>query len=181
MPVTDDVAAYQLFLTEDDLVGFNSNCHVIPPLRSRSDREALRQGIVDGTISAICSSHQPHELDAKEAPFPSTAPGISGLETLLPLTLKLVDEGLLSLSDAISRITSGPANVLGLPLGQLGIGSSADICLFNPKQQWQLTTDEMLSHGHNTPFLGCKFTGQVSHTLLEGRVTYHREAGTQSI
>ncbi len=175
LPITADVAAHQLFLTEDDLVGFNSNCHVIPPLRSHSDREALRQGIADGTISAICSSHQPHELDAKEAPFPSTAPGISGLETLLPLTLKLVEEGVLNRSDAIARITCGPASVLGLPLGQLGIGSSADICLFNPGEPWQLTTDEILSHGHNTPFLGCKFTGRVTHTLLEGRVTYRRE------
>ncbi len=180
LPVTADVAAHQLFLTEDDLIGFNSNCHVIPPLRSQSDREALRQGIADGTISAICSSHQPHELDAKEAPFPSTAPGISGLETLLPLTLKLVDEGVLSLSDAIARITCGPAAVLGLPLGQLGIGSSADICLFNPRQRWQLATDELLSHGHNTPFLGCEFTGQVSQTLLAGRITYRRERDTPS-
>jgi len=180
LPATADVAAYQLFLTEDDLVGFNSNCHVIPPLRSHSDKEALRQGIADGTISAICSSHQPHELDAKEAPFPSTEPGISGLETLLPLTLKLVDEGVLSLSNAISRVTKGPADILGLPLGQLSIGTSADICLFNPKQQWQLTTDEILSNGHNTPFLGCEFTGQVTHTLLEGRLTYCRETDTKS-
>ncbi len=180
LPVTADVAAYQLFLTEDDLVGFNSNCHVIPPLRSHSDKEALRQGVADGTISTICSSHQPHELDAKKAPFPSTAPGISGLETLLPLTLKLVDEGLLSLSDAISRITHGPASVLGLPLGQLGVGSSADICLFDPKKRWQLTADKMLSHGHNTPFLGCEFTGEVTHTLLEGRLTYRRNTDTPS-
>jgi len=172
LPVTADVAAYQLFLTEDNLVGFNSNCHVIPPLRSHSDKEALRQGVADGTINAICSSHQPHEPDAKKAPFPSTAPGISGLETLLPLTLKLVDEGLLNLSDAISRITCGPAAILKLPLGQLSVGSSADICLFDPKKRWQLTADGMLSHGHNTPFLGYEFTGQVTHTLLEGRLTY---------
>jgi len=178
LPVTADVAAHQLFLTEDDLVGFNSNCHVIPPLRSHSDREALRQGIADGTISAICSSHQPHEVDAKEAPFPSTAPGISGLETLLPLTLKLVDEGVLSLSDAISRITSGPADILKLPLGRLTVGADADICLFDPKQQWQLTTDEMLSNGHNTPFLDCEFTGQVTHTLLGGKMTYCRATDT---
>ena len=91
------------------------------------------------------------------------------METLLPLTLKLVDEGVLNLTDAISRITQGPADILGLPLGQLSIGTSADICIFNPKQQWQLTTDEILSHGHNTPFLGCEFTGRVTHTLLEGK------------
>jgi len=178
--VTADVAAYQLFLTEDDLVGFNSNCHVIPPLRSHSDREALRQGVADGTISAICSSHQPHELDAKEAPFPSTDPGISGLETLLPLTLKLADEGVLSLPEAIARVTKGPADILGLPLGHLSTGSSADICIFDPKQHWQLTADKILSQGHNTPFLNCEFTGQVTHTMLEGRLTYCREASTQS-
>ncbi|VAX06502.1 Dihydroorotase [hydrothermal vent metagenome] len=170
--VSADVAAHQLFLTEDDLEGFNSNCHVRPPLRTNSDREALRKGVADGIISAICSGHQPHEPDAKEAPFPSTAPGISGLETLLPLTLRLVAEGVLDLPQALARITCGPADILGLPLGRLDVGTSADICIFNPEQHWQLTTDKMLSRGHNTPFLGQEFRGEVTHTLFEGRLVY---------
>ncbi|MCP4129017.1 MAG: amidohydrolase family protein [Gammaproteobacteria bacterium] len=172
VPITANVAAHQLHLTEECIEGFNSNCHVIPPLRTREDLEQLRDGIAKGTIKAICSDHQPHDSDAKEAPFPSTAPGISSLETLLGLTLELVDEGIIGMADAIARLTSGPAEVLGLPLGQLGVEADADICIFDPKKSWQLTTETMLSAGKNTPFLDREFTGQVTHTLFQGRVVY---------
>lgn len=172
LAVSADVAIHQLHLTENDIDGFDSNCHVIPPLRTRADRETLRAAIADGTIGAICSDHQPHEADAKEAPFPSTAPGISALETLLPLTLRLVEEKVLNLNDAIARLTCGPAQILGLPLGQLAVGASADICIFDPEQRWRLEVDQMMSWGHNTPFLGQELKGQVSHTLFEGRVVY---------
>ncbi len=172
LALTADVAAHQLHLTEDDLVGFNSNCHVSPPLRSLQDRDALRQGVADGTISAICSDHQPHDPDAKEAPFPSTAPGISALETLLALTLKLVQEEVLTLPQAIARVTSGPADILGLPLGRLGVGSSADVCIFSPEQSWTLDPAKMVSLGHNTPFLNHEFSGRVTRTILRGRIVY---------
>jgi len=174
LPVSADVAIHQLHLTEMDIEGFDSNCHVNPPLRSLMDRNTLRQGIAEGVIGAICSDHQPHDPDAKEAPFPSTAVGISGLETLLPLTLKLVDEGLLTLSDALARLTCGPADILGLPLGRLGVESSADICIFDPEPHWQLEQEKMISAGHNTPFLGWEFRGRVTHTLLQGRVVYQQ-------
>ena len=170
-----DVAIYHLHLTEDDVDGFNSNCHVKPPLRTQKDRQLLRKAVAEGVIGAICSDHQPHEADAKMAPFPSTAVGISGVETLLPLTLKLVEEGVMPLSDAIARITCGPAAILGLPLGQLGIGATADICIFDPAQPWILQEDKMRSNGRNTPFIGWEMNGQVCHTLLEGRITYQRD------
>lgn len=172
LPITANVAAHQLHLTEEDIEEFDSNCHVIPPLRTRHDLEQLRQGLATGVIGAICSDHQPHEPDAKEAPFPSTAPGISALETLLPLTLKLVQDGVLDLPTAITRLTSGPAKILGLSLGQLNEGTTADICIFDPDKQWQLRPEEMLSAGKNTPFLNREFTGQVTHTLFQGRVVY---------
>ncbi len=172
LPITANVAAHQLHLTEDDIDGFNSNCHVIPPLRTKHDMDELRQGLATGVIGAICSDHQPHEPDAKEAPFPSTMPGISALETLLPLTLKLVQDGVLDLATAVARLTSGPAEILGLPLGQLSIGSDADICIFDQEQSWQLSADEMLSAGKNTPFLNQTFTGQVTHTLFQGQVVF---------
>jgi dihydroorotase len=172
LKVSADVAAHQLHLTEADIEGFDSYCHVSPPLRTLEDREQLRSGVADGSIGAICSDHQPHEADAKKAPFPSTAAGISALETLLPLTLQLVEEGVLDLSEAISRLTCGPAEILGLPLGRLEIGASADICVFDPEQNWQLKEKEMFSCGHNSPFLGREFKGQVTHTLFEGRVVY---------
>jgi dihydroorotase len=174
LPVSADVSAHQLHLTEMDLSDFDSNCHVIPPLRSLTDRDLLRKGVAEGVIGAICSDHQPHEPDAKEAPFPSTAPGISALETLLPLTLKLVQEGVLPLSDAIARLTSGPADILGLPLGRLALDAAADICIFDPNEHWMLNAEEMVSRGRNTPFVGWEFSGRVTHTLLEGNIVFER-------
>ncbi|MBU0499581.1 MAG: dihydroorotase [Gammaproteobacteria bacterium] len=172
LQVSADVPAHQLHLTELDVDQFNSQCHVMPPLRTLQDRQALREGVAAGVISAICSDHQPHEPDAKLVPFPSTAPGISALETLLPLTLKLVEDGVLSLSDALARVTAGPAAILGIAAGRLGVGNSADICIFDPERDWTFTEDSMISAGHNSPFLGWRFTGQVTHTLFEGRIVY---------
>ncbi|MFW2374334.1 MAG: dihydroorotase, partial [Gammaproteobacteria bacterium] len=157
LKVSTDVAAHQLHLTEMDISSFNSHCHVIPPLRSERDRDALRLGVLSGTINAICSDHQPHESDAKQAPFPATEPGISGLETLLPLTLKLVDMGVITMDRAIASLTSEPAAILGIDAGTLGIGKIADICIIDPEQEWQLDTNNMLSRGLNTPFEGWGF------------------------
>jgi dihydroorotase len=173
-PVSSDVAIHQLFLLESDVDDFTISCHVNPPFRSLADREALRNAVADATISAICSDHQPHEPDVKELPFPQTAPGISGLETLLPLALKLVNEDILDLSSAIQRLTSGPADILGLPAGRLSPGSSADICIFDPESIWTLNAEQMLSAGKNTPFHNWELTGQVSYTIFEGRITYER-------
>lgn len=172
LPATADVAIHQLLLTELDVDGFRSECHVSPPLRTQADRDALRQGVQDGTIGVICSDHQPHEMDAKVAPFPETAPGISGLETLLPLTLKLVEEKVLDLPTAIARLTAGPASTLGLPYGSLTPGSSADVCIFDPDAIWRLDAGKMRSAGRNTPFHGWEFRGQVTHTIYEGRLVY---------
>ncbi len=172
LPVTADVAVHQLHLTEMDVDGFVAECHVSPPFRTLGDREALRRAVADGTISAICSDHQPHEPDAKQRPFPETEPGISGLETLLGLTLRLVDEKVLDLPTALSRVTNGPADILGLPYGRLGVGSPADVCIFDPEQDWTLQVDRMRSEGRNTPFAGWDFPARVTHTLFNGRVVY---------
>ncbi|GAB4345877.1 MAG: dihydroorotase [Gammaproteobacteria bacterium] len=178
LPVTADVAAHQLFLTEMDLLGFNSNCHVHPPLRTQRDRDALRAAVAEGVVLAICSDHQPHEPDAKLAPLGETEPGISALETLVPLTLRLVDEGVLDLPTAIARLTSGPGQLFGNGLGRLGVGDRADLCILHPDVHWQLSEAHLLSRGHNTPFLGWDFRGKVSHTLLEGEVIYQGSSRT---
>lgn len=172
LAITADVAAHQLHLTEMDISEFDPNCHIIPPLRTLADRDALRGGVADGTISAICSGHEPHEQDAKMAPFPATEPGISSLETLLPLVLKLVEEKSIDLSRAIELLTSGPAAIAQLPYSCLKTGSAADLCLINLHENWVFKTNEMLSNGHNTPFDGWEFTGNVTHTFFEGRLTY---------
>jgi dihydroorotase len=173
-----DVAMHQLFLTEDDIDGFDSNCHVLPPLRTLADRDALRAAVAEGAIQAICSDHQPHDADAKELPFPETAPGISALETLLPLALCLVDEGVLDLPTVIARLTTGPADVLGHPLGRdlacIRPGRPADVCVFDPQQVWVPTPETLESHGDNTPFLGIELRARVRWTLLGGRVVFER-------
>lgn len=170
--VTADASAHHLYLTEMDIGHFNSQCHVLPPLRTLRDRDGLRQGLGDGTLAAICSDHQPHESDAKLAPFTETEPGISALETLLPLTLRLADENVLSLSEALAHLTCNPARILGLDAGTLGPGQAADICIFDPECYWTLGADTLVSRGHNTPFLGWEFKGRVTHTLLAGKVVY---------
>ena len=176
LPVTADVAAHQLFLTDEALEGFDANCHVIPPLRTDADRDGLREALARGGVTALCSDHQPHQPDAKAAPFALTEPGISALETLLPLTLRLVDEGVLTLSQAVARLTSEPAAILGLPGGTLAPGAPADITLFDPTARWRLEESTMASRGRNTPFLGWEFSGRVSHTLVGGRVVYKAQA-----
>ena len=173
--ITADVPAHQLHLTEMDVEGFDSLCHVSPPLRSTRDRQILRETVASGVIGAICSDHQPHEEDAKASPFPDTAPGISGLETLLPLTLRLVDERILTLSEAIARLTCGPAEIIGRPLGRLAPGLSADVCIYDPDKHWTLAADGMASRGRNTPFLGWEFKGRVTHTIYSGRVVYRAD------
>ena len=175
LPVTADVSAHHLHLTEHDIGFFNTQCHVRPPLRSAADRDALRTAARDNVVQAICSDHQPHEVDAKLAPFSESEPGISGLETLLSLTLKLVVDGLLELPHALATITCGPARVLGIDTGHLRVGAAADICVFDPESIWEVDPDAMLSQGHNTPYTGWSLPGQVCQTLIGGRLVYERE------
>ncbi len=174
LPVSAAVSAHHLHLTELDVLDFDSQCHVVPPLRTQRDRDGLRHWLAQGAIGAVCSDHQPHEADAKLAPFSATAPGISALETLLPLTLRLVEEGILPLNDAIARLTCQPARILGLAAGTLTPGAAADICIFHPDEYWTLSAENMVSQGHNTPFLDWEMKGRVHYTLLDGRVVYER-------
>jgi len=172
LPVTTDVAIPYLYLSENDVIDFDSRCHVLPPLRTIEDRQQLRDALQNGTFQAICSDHQPHEPDAKTGPFPSTEPGISGLDSLLPLGLRLVDEKILSLPELIRRLTCGPARILDLPAGTLTMGADADICIFDPELTWRLDTGNMRSQGHNTPFAGWEMKGRAVHTILAGRLVY---------
>lgn len=150
LPVTADVTAHHLHLTEMDIGFFDSNCHIKPPLRTQRDREALVAALATGNVNAICSDHEPHDADAKLAPFAETEAGISSLETLLPLALRLTEE--LSLSDVIDRLTHHPAKILGIDAGTLSVGEKADICIYDPKENWIMKKDNMLSAGKNTPF-----------------------------
>jgi dihydroorotase len=125
-----------------------------------------------GTIAAICSDHQPHEPNAKLDAFPSTEPGMAALETLLPLTLRLVEAGLLDLPAAIARLSCGPAAIMGLEAGSLGVGRQADVCVFDPGREWVAQVPDWISRGVNTPFYGERFKGRVTRTLLAGQTVY---------
>lgn len=171
LPVTADVAMYQLILTDEALHGFSSLYHVQPPLRSTADRDGLREAVKAGVISAISSHHQPHEMDAKLAPFGETEAGISSADILLPLALTLVQDGLLDLPTLLARLTSGPAAALQLPAGQLAVGQAADLVLFDPAST-TLVGERWHSKGRNCPFEGHCLPGSVRYTLVDGRVSY---------
>lgn len=171
LPVTADVAMYQLILTDEALHGFSSLYHVQPPLRSARDRDGLREAVKAGVISAISSHHQPHEVDAKQAPFGETEPGISSAEILLPLALTLVEDGLLDLPTALARLSSGPAAALQLPAGRLAVGDAADLVLFDPNSS-TLAGEVWHSKGRNCPFIGHCLPGAVRHTIVDGRLAF---------
>ena len=170
--VTADVAIHHLHLTEYDIGNFNTLCRVIPPLRSERDRDGLREAVALGKIQAICSDHQPHDRDAKLAAFSDAEPGISGLETLLPLGLKLVNEKIIDLHTLIASLSSGPAELLGINAGTLKVGSCADICIYDPEAEWLLDESQLLSSGHNTPFKNWPLKGRVTNTINAGRIVF---------
>lgn len=170
--VTADVAIHQLHLTENDVIPFDSHYHVIPPFRTAEDCLYLRDGLANGILDAICSDHQPHDLDAKLGAFPETEPGIAALETLLPLTLDFADRQGIDLAQAIACLTQKPAAILGLQAGALTPGFKADVCIFDPKQPWQVNAETWHSAGRNTPYWQQTLTGKVTHTLQNGRLVY---------
>ncbi|MCK5727594.1 MAG: dihydroorotase [Methylococcales bacterium] len=175
LDVTVDVAIHQLLLSEQDIEPFNSAYHVIPPFRGEDDKKHLQKSVATGIINAICSDHQPHDLDAKLGAFSETESGISSLETLLPLTLKLVETSVLSLSEAIACLTLKPAEILGIKAGALTQGMSADVCVFNPDKRWQVNDENWLSAGKNTPYWGQTLKGRVTHTFQQGQLIYTLE------
>jgi dihydroorotase len=170
--VSCDVSANHLHLTDFDIGYFDANTHLKPPVRSQRDKIALSNGLADGTIDAICSDHTPVDDDAKLYPFAEAEAGATGLELLLPLTLKWAEDNKLSLSDAVKHITQAPANILGVAAGDLSINASADICIFDPKQYWKIEPKVLHSQGKNTPFLGLELAGKVKYTLVNGHVVH---------
>jgi len=171
LKVTCDVSIHHLHLSEVDIGFFDSQARFDPPLRSGSDREALRAAAADG-LAAICSDHTPIDEDGKQLPFAEALSGASGLELLLPLTLKWAAEAGLPLTTALARVTCDPADILGIAAGSLGVGSPADICIFDPDEAWRLTPTALRSQGKNTPFMGYEMNGRVRATLVDGELVF---------
>ncbi len=171
--VTCDVGIHHLHLCDIDIGYFNPLCNLVPPLRSQRDREALRAGVAAGDIDAICSDHSPVDDDGKQTPFAEAEAGATGLELLLPLTLKWGNELKLPLAKTLARITSDAARIMGIKKGgHLGVGARADVCVFDPDAYRKVTRETLRSQGKNTPFLGIELPGVVKHTLVEGRVMF---------
>ena len=171
LPVTCDVGVHHLLLTENDIGFFNPHARFCPPLRDQNDRQALSTAAASG-LAAICSDHTPVGADDKLLPFGEAKPGATGLEVLLPLTLKWAEAAKVSLPQALARITAAPAEVLGLNSGQLAVGAVADICIFDPEATWQLSPEALKSRGKNSPWMGYLMNGKVKTTLVSGRTVY---------
>ena len=170
--VTCDVSANHVHLSEMDIGYFDSNCHLVPPLRSLRDRDALRRGVQDGTVDAICSDHTPVDEDAKQLPFGESESGATGLELLLALTLKWGNEAKLPLAAVLAKVTSAPAGILGIEAGSIAVGVNADLCVFDPLARWKVEPAKLKSQGKNTPFAGYEMNAKVRFTLVEGHVVY---------
>jgi len=175
--VTCDVAIHHLHLCEMDIGFFDTQARLDPPLRSRSDRDALRAGLASGAINALCSDHTPVDDDGKQMPFEEAEVGATGLELLLPLTLKWAQEMKLPLAMALARVTSDPAQILGVKAGSLGLGAAADICVFDPAAGFRVTRENLRSQGKNTPFLGRELPGRVRYTLIDGHLAFDGTLG----
>ena len=177
--VSCDVGAHHLHMTDADIGFFDPNARLTPPLRSQRDREAIRAGLLDGTIDAVCSDHTPVDDDEKLLPFAEASAGATGLELLLSLMLKWANEargegGADMLAQALAKITHEPARTAGLDAGTLSVGSSADVVLFDPDARWTVNAAALASQGKHTPFLGYELAGQVRATVVAGQVAFER-------
>jgi dihydroorotase len=170
LPVSCDVGIHHIHLCDMDLGYFDSHCRLEPPLRSQRDRDALSRGLAEGVIDCVCSDHTPVDDDGKHLPFAQAEPGATGLELLLPLTLKWGQAAKLGLAATLARITSEPARVLGVASGRLSAGAPGDVVIFDPAAAVRIAPETLKSQGKNTPFLGYELAGRVRFTIVAGNV-----------
>ena len=172
LALTCDVSMNHVHLSEMDIGFFDSNCHLVPPLRNQRDRDVLRAALREGVIDAICSNHSPVDEDAKQLPFAEAEAGATGLELLLPLVLKWAGQDKLALSVAIAKVTINSARILQIDAGHLSVGAHADVCIFDPASCWKVEASALKSQGKNTPFLDMEMQGKVRYTLVNGQIVY---------
>jgi len=170
--VTAETAPHYFTLTDEAVRGFDTNTKMNPPLRSAADIAVIKEALADGTIDVIASDHAPHSSLEKDVEFDHAAFGIIGLETMLPLTLALVREGVLSLTQVIEKFTRNPAAILGCACAGLRVGAVADFTIIDLGLLWTLDRTQLQSLSCNTPFLGHTFTGRAVYTVVGGIVVY---------
>ena len=172
LSVTCEVAPHHFTLTDEAVRGYDTNTKMSPPLRTISDVDAIKKGLKDGTIDIIATDHAPHDIVDKQVEYQNACFGIVGLETALPLSLKLVDEKILSMSELIKKLTSTPAGLFNLSSGNLSLGNDADILIFNPNFEYSIDISKFHSKSKNSPFDGWKVKGKVIRTLVRGKTVY---------
>jgi len=172
LSVTCEVAPHHFTLTDEAVRGYDTNTKMSPPLRAIDDVEAIKEGLQDGTIDIIATDHAPHDIADKQVEYQNACFGIVGLETALPLSLKLVDEKILSMGDVIKKLTSTPADIFNLKAGSLSLNNEADILIFNPNLEYSIDISKFHSKSKNSPFDGWKVKGKVIHTLVKGKTAY---------
>ncbi|RII31631.1 MAG: dihydroorotase [Geobacter sp.] len=170
--VTCETAPHYFTLTDDAVRGYNTNAKMNPPLREAADVAAIKEGLRDGTIDCIATDHAPHHLDEKDVEFNVAMNGIIGLETSLPLSLKLVADGIITINQMVEKMTVNPAKILGICRGGLKPGATADITVIDPSKLWTVTEENLASKSKNSPFLGWKVQGASAYTILEGKVVF---------
>jgi len=170
--VTAETCPHYITLTDDAVRTFDTNTKVNPPLRTQQDVDAVIEGLADGTIDAVASDHAPHVDDDKQVEFIYAKSGMIGLETLLPLSLALVEAKKLSMRQLIRALTELPAGVIGIDAGTLKTGAEADVTVFDPREKWVYDVSKSLSKSRNTPFAGATMRGRVKLTVVGGKVVY---------
>jgi len=170
--VSAEAAPHHFALTEEEVLNFNADAKMNPPLRTEENRLAILEGLRDGTIEIIATDHAPHHEDDKRCGLECAAFGIVGLETMLPVSLELVRNNICSMSDLIAKMTCNPARLLGLEAGTLSVGAPADVSIFDPDATWTLDRKKLFSKSKNTPWHGREMTGRVTHTIMDGRLVY---------
>ncbi|HEX3037337.1 MAG TPA: dihydroorotase [Thermodesulfobacteriota bacterium] len=170
--VTAEATPHHFTLTDKVILGYDTNAKVNPPIRGQEDVEAIREGLRDGTIDVIATDHAPHSEDEKKVEFDLAPFGISGLETALPLALKLVSDGVLTLPELIKKLTYSPAQIIGIDRGTLKVGAVADVVIFDPDKAVTVDRDKFRSKGKNTPFHGWQLSGCVFYTIVGGKVIF---------
>jgi len=176
LAVTCDTAPPYFALNELAVKDYRTFAKLSPPLRSETDRQAVVEGLRDGTIDAVASDHAPQDQDSKRVPFAAAEFGGVGLETLLPVTLDLAHNGHMSLIEALKLITCAPASILGLAAGRLKVGAAADLVLFDPDRGWKVNAKTFHSKSKNSPFDDRPVQGMVMRTIVDGRTVYTHDA-----
>jgi dihydroorotase len=178
VPVTGEASPHHFTLTEAAVDGYNSNAKMNPPLRTAADVAAVRAGVRDGTLDVIATDHAPHHRDEKDVEFDAALNGIIGLETAVPLALRLIAEADIPIATLVRAMSTNPAKILGVPGGSVGVGDVADVSVVDPRRRWTVDPAKLRSKSRNTPFGGWEMTGQAVATIVGGRIV-HRLDGKE--